>query len=301
MSWTLSLAVAAALAANPPCAPAPGAPMDSTAARADSGLSLRLNLPAFRVDLRDGAGLVRSYTVAIGSRRYRTPTGRYHVSSVQLNPWWHPPDSPWARKEKVTPPGPDNPMGKAKLNFHELYFLHGTPLEESLGSAASHGCVRMASGDALDLARRVLAFARPDVGATEIDALAASRRTRHYGLRVTVPLEIVYRTAEVREGALELHPDVYRRESTTLRVRALDALRQAGVAEDRLDPARLDSAVRAARREHVRVELDRLLRSEDPDAAAADTLSWPAPPAAARSGGRRDRRAAARTHTSGSR
>lgn len=299
MSWTLSLAIAAALAANPPCAPAQDARMN-LAARADSGLSLHLNLPAFRVDVRDGGGLVRSYTVAIGSRRYRTPTGRYHVSSVELNPWWHPPDSEWARKEKVTPPGPNNPMGKAKLNFHELYFLHGTPLEESLGSAASHGCVRMASGDALDLARRVLAFARPDVGAAEIDAIAATRRTRHYALRSTVPLEIVYRTAEVHEGALELHPDVYRRESTTLRARALDALRQAGVPEDRLDPARLDSAVRAARREHVRVELDLLLLSNVPGAAArSDSLSRTALPAG-RSGDPHARRAAAWEYASGS-
>ena len=280
MSWTLSLATAAALAASLPCETLPGPPPWDSVARADSGLSLRLNLPAFRVDLRDGGGLVRSYTVAIGSRRYRTPTGRYQLSSVELNPWWHPPDSEWARKERVTPPGPGNPMGKAKLNFHELYFLHGTPLEESLGSAASHGCVRMASSDALDLARRVLAFARPDVDPAEIDAAEGSRRTRHYTLRRTVPLEIVYRTAEVRDGALELHPDIYRRESTPPRARALDALRQAGVEEERLDPVRLDSVVRAGRRGHVRIEVDALFRAPEPPPRIPED-SVDAPPAAA--------------------
>ena len=264
MSTLLPTMIAAALAAIPPCAPVPGpAKMDGTVL-ADSGVSLRLNLPAFRLDVRDAGGGVRSYTVAIGSRRYRTPVGRYQVSSVELNPWWHPPDSEWARREKVTPPGPNNPMGRAKLNFHELYFLHGTPLEETLGSAASHGCVRMASTDALDLARRVLAVARPDVGPEEIDAAEASRRTRFYALRATVPLEIEYRTAEVRDGALELHPDVYRRERTSLRTRALEALLQAGVAEEMIDPVRLDSAVRAGRRGHVRVEIDGLFRTPEP-------------------------------------
>jgi hypothetical protein len=272
-----SLAAAALFASTPACEVRDTA---ATPHPPDSALSLVLNLPAFRVDVRDGSGTIHSYTVAVGSRRYRTPVGRYHVSSVELNPWWHPPDSEWARKEKVTPPGPNNPMGRAKLNFHELYFLHGTPLEESLGSAASHGCVRMASADALDLARRVLAFARPDVSAEEIDALEASRRTRHYALRVAVPLEIVYRTAEVRDGALELHPDVYRRESTTLRARALGALREEGVGEHLVDPVRLDSAVRAARREHVRVELDLLLRSRSPDTAVeTDSIPGPARPA----------------------
>lgn len=255
---------AAVLAAHPPCAPLPRSTPADSAARADSSLSLRLNLPAFRLDVRDASGNVRSYTVAIGSRRYRTPVGRYHVSSVELNPWWHPPDSEWARKEKVTPPGPSNPMGRAKLNFHELYFLHGTPLEESLGSAASHGCVRMASTDALDLARRVLAFARPDVRPEEIDAAEASRRTRYYALRTPVPLEIEYRTAEVRDGVLELHPDVYGRERTPPRARAQEALRQAGVAEEMIDPVRLDSVVRAGRREHVRIEVDALFRAPEP-------------------------------------
>lgn len=273
-----SLAAAGLLASTPPCAVrdtvAPPRPPDSA-------LALVLNLPAFRVDARDGTGIIRSYTVAIGSRRYRTPVGRYRVSSVELNPWWHPPDSEWARKEKVTPPGPGNPMGRAKLNFHELYFLHGTPQEQSLGTAASHGCVRMASRDALDLARLVLSVARPDVSAAEIDAAEADhRRTRRYALRAPVPLEIVYRTAEVRGGALELHPDVYRRETTTLRARALGALREEGVGEHLVDPVRLDSAVRAARREHVRVELDLLLRPESPDpAVVADSVPPPALPA----------------------
>ena len=265
MSWMIPFAVAAALAADPACAADDVSPPAGSSAHASGALALTLNLPAFRVDVRDGAGVVRSYTVAIGSRRYRTPVGRYRVSSVELNPWWHPPDSEWARKEKVTPPGPDNPMGRAKLNFHELYFLHGTPQEASLGSAASHGCVRMASRDALELARVVLARGRPDVTAAEIDAAERDpRRTRRWVLDAPVPLEIAYRTAEVRDGALELHPDVYRRERTSLRARALDALRAAGVAADSVDTARLDSLVRAGRRGHVRLPLAELVRGAEP-------------------------------------
>jgi hypothetical protein len=251
-----SLAAAAILAANPPCSgpEAPAAP--------DSTLSMVLNIPAFRLDVRNGDGLVRSYTVAVGSRRYRTPVGRYAVSSVELNPWWHPPDSPWARREKVTPPGPDNPMGPAKLNFHELYFLHGTPWEQSLGSAASHGCVRMARADVLELARIVLAATRPDVSAADVDAAEADpRRTRRYPLRRPVPLSVEYRTAEVRGDTLELHPDVYRRERTTLRSRALEALRQSGLTVDLIDTQKLDSLVRAGRRGHARLAIDQLLLS----------------------------------------
>lgn len=257
MSSLLIAAAAAVLAAHPPCSPA-----DTVPAPPDSMLSMVLNIPAFRLDVRNGDALVRSYTVAVGARRYRTPTGRYAVSSVELNPWWHPPDSPWARREKVTPPGPDNPMGPAKLNFHELYFLHGTPWEQSLGSAASHGCVRMARSDVLELARIVLAATRPDVPAAEVDAARADhRRTRRYTLPRRVPLAVEYRTAEVRGDTLELHPDVYGRERTTLRSRALEALRQAGVTVDLIDTEKLDSLVRAGRRAHARLAIDQLLLS----------------------------------------
>jgi murein L,D-transpeptidase YcbB/YkuD len=275
MTGLLMPLAAALLAAGPPC-PGPGAggmPVPAPSIRDGAALSLVLNLPAYRLDLLDGTTLVHSYTVAVGSRRYRTPLGRFAVNRVELNPWWYPPPSRWARRDTVTPPGPRNPMGKAKLNFHELYFLHGTPQEQSLGSAASHGCVRMANADAMDLAARVLDAARPDVPAQTVAEAAHDRRTRRYALTRTVPLQIVYRTAEVRDGALELHPDVYGRESTSLRTRALQALREEGIQEDTVDGERLAAAVRAGRREQVRVPLSELVRPavrEPPPAVVRD-------------------------------
>ena len=246
--------------------PAPGDPRPRPA----PDLTLTLNIPAFRVDVREGGRVVRSYTVAVGSTRYPTPTGRYRVFSVEMNPWWHPPDSPWARKEKVTAPGPQNPMGRAKLNFHELYFLHGTPHQASLGSAASHGCVRMDNDDAVELARRVLSVTRPDVSAALLDSLVANRRrTRRFEFAPGIPLEVQYRTAEVRDGALELHPDVYRRERTRLRDRAFRALTGAGVDSLSIDPVRLDSAARAGRRHHVRILLADLVRTRSTIVPAA--------------------------------
>lgn len=283
--WMASLA-AVFLAAGTPCS-APGAggvsPSAGPGAEGSAALALVLNLPAYRLELLDGPSVIYSYTVAIGGRRYKTPLGRFAVNRVELNPWWYPPPSRWARRDTITPPGLRNPMGKAKLNFHELYFLHGTPREQSLGSAASHGCVRMANADALDLARRVLRAARPDVPEEEIEAAAYDRRTRRYVLTRPVPLEIVYRTAEVRDGALELHPDVYGRERTPLRRRALQALLEAGVREDAVDGERLAAAVRAARREHVRVPLSELLHPAVRDPPPAEARS----PMKPRSEGRR--------------
>ena len=57
----------------------------------------------------------------------------------------------WARGREYTPPGPNNPMGRVKLFFMPLYFIHGTPERESIGTPASHGCVRMKNADIIEL------------------------------------------------------------------------------------------------------------------------------------------------------
>ena len=86
-----------------------------------------VNVPAFRVDVYVGDSVVQSMPIAVGMRSFRTPRGEFSITSVECNPWWIPPDRAWARKEKPTPPGPSNPMGRVKINFQPLYFLHSTP------------------------------------------------------------------------------------------------------------------------------------------------------------------------------
>ena len=105
-----------------------------------------------------GDELVQSYRVAVGTSKYPTPTGEFAIGRVIWNPRWVPPESEWAKDKSPKEPGdPDNPMGKVKLFFQEPdYYVHGTDAEESLGQAASHGCVRMANRDVVELARLVM-------------------------------------------------------------------------------------------------------------------------------------------------
>ena len=68
------------------------------------------------------------------------------------------PDAPWAGKlaGRVIPPGdPQNPLAARWMGFHDGAGIHGTKDLGSLGSAASHGCVRMAIPDVKRLYRRV--------------------------------------------------------------------------------------------------------------------------------------------------
>jgi hypothetical protein len=239
---------------------------------AEAVLRLELNIPAYRLDACVDGLVVRSYRVAVGTRKYPTPVGDFRIAEVVWNPWWRPPPSPWARDRKVTPPGPDNPVGRVKLTFRPLYHLHGTPEEGSLGQAASHGCVRLANADVIDLARRVHRSASPDVAEATLDRLEAEPwRTTTIPLAMPVPLRIVYRLAEVRDGRLVVQPDVYRRGGDA-RGQALLALREHGIAADAVDPRRLDELLRAARRTSASLPLEELLR---PGGSAPDSTPPP--------------------------
>jgi lipoprotein-anchoring transpeptidase ErfK/SrfK len=96
-----------------------------------------------------GAKLVRRFGVATGQAVYPTPTGTFSVVDKQLNPWWRPPDSPWAEGLKPIPPGPGNPLGTRWMGLSAPGVgIHGTPDDASIGYSASHGCIRMHISDA---------------------------------------------------------------------------------------------------------------------------------------------------------
>lgn len=191
-----------AIAAVPPPAPA----------RIDSTLELRLNIPAYRLDVSVSGERRTTYQVAVGTARYPTRPGTFFIQSITWNPWWIPPSSPWARDEKPTPPGPSNPMGKVKLNYSPSYYLHGTPDSLRLERPASHGCVRMRNQDAIALATQVHAFTQTAPDSAEFEALLSSwANTRTIPLPQIVRLDIVYELAEVRDSLVLLHRDIYGR------------------------------------------------------------------------------------------
>jgi lipoprotein-anchoring transpeptidase ErfK/SrfK len=102
--------------------------------------------------------LVRSYRVAVGEPRYPTPMGSFTVQGKQVNPAWNVPQSEWAGElaGRTIPGGaPDNPLKARWIGFNGSVGFHGTSSVGSLGTAASHGCVRMSEGDVIDLYERV--------------------------------------------------------------------------------------------------------------------------------------------------
>jgi lipoprotein-anchoring transpeptidase ErfK/SrfK len=99
--------------------------------------------------LYNGTHPWRTFQVATGQAIYPTPTGDWHVVDKQRNPWWRPPDSPWAQGLKPVPPGPGNPLGTRWMGLDAAGVgMHGTPDAASIGYSASHGCIRMRIPDA---------------------------------------------------------------------------------------------------------------------------------------------------------
>ncbi|MBU3690980.1 MAG: hypothetical protein FGM38_02905 [Solirubrobacterales bacterium] len=94
------------------------------------------------------------YPVAVGSPDYPTPDGLFSIQDKQVDPDWHVPTSDWAGDlaGTVVPGGSaENPLKARWMGIYGGAGIHGTDSIYSLGTAASHGCVRMAVDDVIAL------------------------------------------------------------------------------------------------------------------------------------------------------
>ncbi len=114
---------------------------------------LTLDRSTFTLRLWQDLKLARTYTVAVGMEGLETPEGQYEIQEKEENPVWHVPLSDWAGDlaGQTIPPGPSNPIKARWMGIFEGAGIHGTEETYSLGSAASHGCVRMAIADVEEL------------------------------------------------------------------------------------------------------------------------------------------------------
>lgn len=120
----------------------------------ETAVQLVLRLGERRVYVYRGDRVVNSYPVAIGKSSTPTPTGTFQVFQMIENPVWQ---SPWTGR--VTNPGADSALGLRWIGFAQMsngiIGFHGTPTVNSIGQAASNGCVRMYNRDVLELFEQV--------------------------------------------------------------------------------------------------------------------------------------------------
>jgi lipoprotein-anchoring transpeptidase ErfK/SrfK len=100
--------------------------------------------------------LVRTYPVAVGAAGFETPAGLRHVLYKDKNPSWTAPNRPWAYpyQGQTFPPGdPRNPLRAWFIALGDGIGIHGTSEEWTVGTSASHGCLRMHAADVNEVAR----------------------------------------------------------------------------------------------------------------------------------------------------
>jgi lipoprotein-anchoring transpeptidase ErfK/SrfK len=114
---------------------------------------LTLDRGTFTLRLFQHLKLTKEYTVAVGMEGLETPEGLYEIQEKEENPVWRVPNSDWAGSlaGQTIPPGPSNPIKARWMGIFEGAGIHGTEEVESLGTAGSHGCVRMAIPDVEEL------------------------------------------------------------------------------------------------------------------------------------------------------
>jgi lipoprotein-anchoring transpeptidase ErfK/SrfK len=108
----------------------------------------------FKLRLYKNLALQKEYTVAVGALGFDTPAGLYHIQNKAVDPAWHVPNSDWAGDlaGTIVPGGTaENPLKARWLGIFDGAGIHGTDQTYSLGSAASHGCIRMAIPDVIEL------------------------------------------------------------------------------------------------------------------------------------------------------
>jgi lipoprotein-anchoring transpeptidase ErfK/SrfK len=117
--------------------------------RRDFGPIIVIRRDSKHLYLYNGMRSWRTFPVATGQPSYPTPIGRFAIEVMWRDPWWYPPNSPWAAGAQPIPPGPGNPLGTRWMGLTAPGVgIHGTPDAASVGYSASHGCIRMYISDA---------------------------------------------------------------------------------------------------------------------------------------------------------
>src|SRR5207248_4354523 len=113
------------------------------------GTFIMVSRETFSLRLFKRLKVVKTYRIAVGRAGLETPAGFYTIDDKQVNPSWHVPLSSWAGSlaGQIIPPGPNDPIKARWLGFYNGAGIHGTDAIWSLGTAASHGCIRMAIPD----------------------------------------------------------------------------------------------------------------------------------------------------------
>ena len=135
--------------ANPPASPSAGV------------ISIKIDTKTNMLGLFDADKLVAAYPVTIGSAKTASPIGEWKVQRIVKLPRFRYDVAMLKYGQRsgnfhMLPPGPNSPVGVLWIALNKKGIgLHGTNEPETIGHAASHGCVRLTNWDVFRLAQKI--------------------------------------------------------------------------------------------------------------------------------------------------
>jgi lipoprotein-anchoring transpeptidase ErfK/SrfK len=111
---------------------------------------------SFELRYYENLELADTYSIAVGRTGFDTPSGLYEIQNKAVDPAWSVPEWGGELAGQVIPGGTaENPLKERWLGIYDGAGIHGTDDVGSLGTAASHGCIRMAIPEVIELYDRV--------------------------------------------------------------------------------------------------------------------------------------------------
>ena len=106
---------------------------------------LVVNIAERKLVVMQADHVLKAYAVAVGKPSTPSPTGQMRIINKVVDPTYY-------HQGRVIRPGKSNPLGDRWMGLSEKgYGIHGTNVPDSIGKAASHGCIRMAKRDVEEL------------------------------------------------------------------------------------------------------------------------------------------------------
>jgi lipoprotein-anchoring transpeptidase ErfK/SrfK len=142
--WILSTAMAMTTASTALQVSVPATPKAPEFAKTTVRWVL-VSLPDRKLALLDNGKVVRTYRVAIGKASTPSPVGTFKIVNRVTNPVYY-------HKGQVISAGKGSPVGSRWMGLSAKgYGIHGTNQPNSIGKAASTGCIRMSKRDLEEL------------------------------------------------------------------------------------------------------------------------------------------------------
>lgn len=200
---------------------------------------IEVNIPAMEMTVYEEGFPKFVKPIAIGSGVYPTPAQEAYIKKIEWNPWWYPPPSDWAKDDKPTPPGPGNPLGLVKMALSDGILFHGTNKERTVGTPASHGCMRMLNKDAVEVAWYLQNLFSAQTDPSLLESYAKNRKKTYVvQLDHPVPAGLIYKPVILRGDSLMFFPDYYRK-LTRKDAAIIEEILASGANEGCIDRARV--------------------------------------------------------------